>query len=274
MGQARCVAGIGAGQAACQCAPLDSKEWGTEWGTDLRSGAGATAPDHRRAVSHTVGSPSAPLAEAAPHSAPHSETTSGAGKPPPDLRNRPRRPTRPTPVRWGHAPARTDRPEDIPMTDMPRTYPGPDGRRFASPKVAAMHAAAAAGQLTPATPSTHGRNCPCTSTSTTGRRRSLWHTSKGPYPLLADHAEIPHELRKPEFVPSVARWVDHPYMLRESDGTWTYVAEPYSITAADLPSLQALAAAGFTVTISADNAMHAPGQTIAVTIRQNRGGQR
>lgn len=114
-------------------------------------------------------------------------------------------------------------------------------------------------------PAQHGATCPCTSTATEGGVRRLWHLTKGPYPLLAELAGLDPSVYRRAFM-HPARWVDHPYMLRGRGGSWTYVAEPYSLSGADWLSLQALDRAGYQVVISAEYARHVPGRTLAVVI--------
>jgi hypothetical protein len=98
----------------------------------------------------------------------------------------------------------------------------------------------------------HG-DCPCVT-------EPGWHTSKGPLAVLAQHDDRP--------VYAVWRhWIDHAYRLRDPDGSWTYIAEPYSIGEEALDDFAVLRAAGWSVSITATGARHAPGHTVAVRIR-------
>jgi hypothetical protein len=102
-------------------------------------------------------------------------------------------------------------------------------------------------------------NCPCCLPDTPDAARG-WHTRKGPMPLLSARDGVPAPYL------ATATWVDHPYRLRQPDGTWAYVTEPYALRAPALADLAFLADRGWTVTVSASAAQHLPGRTIAVTL--------
>jgi hypothetical protein len=87
-----------------------------------------------------------------------------------------------------------------------------------------------------------------------------WHQRTGPLPDLRRR----HQLERWER----PRWVDHPYRLRLPDGRWRYVAEPYDLGPAALADLAWLAGTGWRVSVTAWQATHAPGETVAVTIEE------
>lgn len=93
--------------------------------------------------------------------------------------------------------------------------------------------------------------------------RPQWPQRTGPLPALARHRGVDRELLDLGWRPT---WVDHPYRLRADDGRWCFVAEPYSLGDDALADLAALVAAGWQVRVSADEARHYPGHTIAVRI--------
>lgn len=98
--------------------------------------------------------------------------------------------------------------------------------------------------------------CPCTEAD------AGWHVRKGPGPLLAARHGVDPRFGRP------ARWVDHSYRLRLPDGRWCYVAEPYSIDADATADLAFLADHGFSVVVTAWQARHNPGHTLAVQITE------
>ncbi|GAA3785542.1 hypothetical protein [Micromonospora maritima] len=107
-----------------------------------------------------------------------------------------------------------------------------------------------------------------------------WHLRKGPAPLLGARQRAaqlgPPDVRRWEFLEHgdhgdgrellIPTWVDHPYRLRLRDGRWRYVAEPYELDAAAAADLAHLAANGYEVTVTAWQARHYPGHTLAVSI--------
>jgi hypothetical protein len=93
-----------------------------------------------------------------------------------------------------------------------------------------------------------------------------WPQTVGPKPLLIE--------KNGE---RVARWYDHPYRLRivtdekwgytsDRPKEWGYVSEPYQLYTEDFEDFRFLEENGWTVDISAAEAMHYPGKTIAVGI--------
>lgn len=103
--------------------------------------------------------------------------------------------------------------------------------------------------------------CPCAGCGRpdTPEAAAHWHRRKGPEPLLRARHETPYPLLLPW-------WVDHPYRLRLPDGRWRYVAEPYELSPDDLDDLADLEAHGWRVTVTAWQARHFPGHTLAVVI--------
>lgn len=99
--------------------------------------------------------------------------------------------------------------------------------------------------------------CPCHTGTTTERD---WHRGAGPGQMLAER----HGLDSRHGY--VAAWVGHPYRLRLPDGRWCYVAEPYALDADALADLAFLAGHGYVVTVTAWQARHNPGHTLAVHI--------
>lgn len=99
--------------------------------------------------------------------------------------------------------------------------------------------------------------CPCHGTPVPGTARG-WHQRLGPAPVFAAR----HEL-EPSVLPGRA---DHPYLLRLPDGRWCYIAEPYELGDDALADLVHLATAGFDISITAWQARHNPGHTVAVHI--------
>lgn len=107
---------------------------------------------------------------------------------------------------------------------------------------------------------------PCHCTGCGGRQTATaapnWPHRTGPAPLLYAR----HGIHHPTPGERPARWVDHAYRVRNEDGAWTYVAEPYSLYDGALADLAALVEAGWTVSVSAPRARHLPGGTVAVEI--------
>ena len=101
--------------------------------------------------------------------------------------------------------------------------------------------------------------CPC-GCSGTGPAGTAWHwhVRKGPLPLLRSRHNL-GRWGKPG-------WLDHWYRLRLPDGRWCYVAEPYQLNEDALEDLAFLAAHGFEVEVTAWQARHYPGHTVAVHI--------
>lgn len=97
-------------------------------------------------------------------------------------------------------------------------------------------------------------DCPCSSTN------RGWHVRKGPLPLLQERHELPSW--------GTPGWVDHAYRLRLPDGRWQYVAEPYGLHEEALADLMFLAENGYDVTITAWEARHYPGHTVAVRLEE------
>jgi len=60
--------------------------------------------------------------------------------------------------------------------------------------------------------------------------------------------------------------MDHSYRVRLEDGRWRYVTEPYSLHDAAFADLAYLAEHGYDVGVTASNAVHFPGHTVAVEI--------
>jgi hypothetical protein len=63
-------------------------------------------------------------------------------------------------------------------------------------------------------------------------------------------------------------WMDHCYRLRLPSGKWRYVAEPYGLNDDALEDLVFLSRAGWDVSITAWQARHYPGHTLAVVIEK------
>ncbi|MEV0217233.1 hypothetical protein [Micromonospora sp. NPDC050695] len=107
-----------------------------------------------------------------------------------------------------------------------------------------------------------------------------WHLRKGPAVVLDAHLRAAlleradgrrwqflehgdHGASRELLLPG---WVDHPYRLRLPGGRWMYVAEPYGLDAEAYGHLRHLAEHGYTVDVTAWQARHNPGRTLAVSI--------
>jgi len=65
--------------------------------------------------------------------------------------------------------------------------------------------------------------------------------------------------------------MDHSYRVRLEDGRWRYVTEPYSLHERDVfADLAFLVEQGYDVAVTATNALHFPGHTVAVEITPPR----
>lgn len=98
---------------------------------------------------------------------------------------------------------------------------------------------------------------PCLCQGHGGGRVSGW---PGRSPLVRALA-----VRHPDVAtsPQALSWVDHHW---HEDGL--YVSEPYGLSAADFADLAWLAEQGWRVAVTARNARHYPGATVAVHIRR------
>jgi hypothetical protein len=99
--------------------------------------------------------------------------------------------------------------------------------------------------------------CPCHRRAADGY--AGWHLRKGPAPLLATlHG---HDVRswRPD-------WVDHSYRLHRPNGSWCWVAEPYSLGPDAFADFAYLEQHGFWVGVTTWKARHYPGHTLAVSI--------
>jgi hypothetical protein len=111
-----------------------------------------------------------------------------------------------------------------------------------------------------AAPDRDPRPCPCPGCGNRGPDvEPGWHHHRGPALVLG--------ARRGEAWTDRPSWVDHPYRVRQHDGTWAYVAEPYDLGPESLDDLARLRAEGWRVTVSAWGARHRPGHTMAVVIR-------
>ena len=89
-----------------------------------------------------------------------------------------------------------------------------------------------------------------------------WHQRIGPGPLL-------DRLRNRKVIrgaPQYPGWVDHRYRIKLSTGGWCWVAEPYGLNEEDMGDLAYLQENGFDINVSATQALHFPGRTVAVHI--------
>ena len=108
--------------------------------------------------------------------------------------------------------------------------------------------------------------CPCCTHNMPPGTASGWHQRKGPLPLLRTRHGQPStdEWWHP-------RWTDHSYRVRLEDGRWRYVTEPYSLHERDVfADLAFLVEQGYDVAVTATNALHFPGHTVAVEITPPR----
>jgi hypothetical protein len=86
--------------------------------------------------------------------------------------------------------------------------------------------------------------------------------------LAALHGQDPHGQDPRWWYP---RWADHSYRVRLHDGPWRWAAEPYSLDPDAFADLEHLERHGFDVGITAWQARHYPGHTIAVLITESPG---
>ena len=115
-------------------------------------------------------------------------------------------------------------------------------------------------------------HCHFTVNPTSRGYHSGWPAKSGPWPTLRKrHPELNRDgFDDMETIPSrpsweVCRWLDHPWRMRTPDG-WVYVAEPYGLDAAAFADFAYLADKGWQVEVSAWEARHLPGRSLAVTI--------
>lgn len=87
---------------------------------------------------------------------------------------------------------------------------------------------------------------------------SGWHRRTGPGPPLRS--------RYGEDEGWLPWWADHRWRYRNTDGRWTYVAEPYDFGEECIEDLAWLVSNGFDVVVSAGRARHYPGHTVAIEI--------
>lgn len=107
--------------------------------------------------------------------------------------------------------------------------------------------------------------CPCHDRRA---ERPAWAKRRGPLPDLARRNGIDRELLDAGWRP---RWVDHDYRLAaDDDKPERWVAEPYELGADALADLAHLDARGWRVIVTARQARHFPGQTLAVVIEQEK----
>lgn len=110
---------------------------------------------------------------------------------------------------------------------------------------------------------TPAKRCPhCTHSGTRPGIAPGWHQRKGPLPLLRAHRGL-DDWQHPG-------WMDHAYRVRMRDGRWCYITEPYHLDGDAIADLAWLSKHGYTVWITASNAAHDPGQTVAVEITEER----
>ena len=97
-------------------------------------------------------------------------------------------------------------------------------------------------------------DCPCTAAD------AGWHVRKGPGPVLAARHGLDPRIGPP------APWIDHAYRVRRPDGVTVYVAEPYGLDGDAVADLAFLADRGFSVSVTAWQVRHSPGDCLAVHI--------
>lgn len=103
--------------------------------------------------------------------------------------------------------------------------------------------------------------CPCHGPDA---EAPAWERQRGPVPDLARRHGVSAELLDCGWRPG---WVDHDYRLPADDEhPERWVAEPYSLLDDAFADLAFLDRAGWRVTVTASNARHFPGHTVAVVI--------
>ena len=68
--------------------------------------------------------------------------------------------------------------------------------------------------------------------------------------------------------PASGEWVDHPYVLQNSEGHAVYVSEHYGLTPRVLAQLCELVEQGWDVTVGADRSLYLPGSTVAIWVER------
>lgn len=108
------------------------------------------------------------------------------------------------------------------------------------------------------TPEKFVTDCPCSGCTTPGPAgfKPDWR-SREPSPLKSLGVDYPFR----------ASWVDHSYRHRDAAGRWVYVCEPYYIDAECIADLFRLQSFGWDITVSAADARHYPGSTVAISFR-------